>query len=298
MRRNTLLISVIAGLLLALGLAPPASAAPAFRALLFTKTVGYRHDSIPAGISMFQQQAAANNFELVQTEDSSVFTASNLATFDVIIMFQTSGMVWTSAAQRQAVEGYLASGKGIVGVHNATDMGIESEYPWWDQTMNGGAHMPEHSPGVLQGTAIVADKKHPSTTSLPDRWTPQRGVVQLRHQPARQRPRAGDRRRAHLQPRIPGDGPGPPDLLVPQRRRRAGVGHRDGPRDRLLQRDELPATTSSVASSGQPATPPATAAAPSGATSRSAPWTTTQSTRWRWAWHRTAASSTSSAAAR
>ncbi|MEV5446935.1 ThuA domain-containing protein, partial [Streptomyces sp. NPDC052644] len=142
----------------------------AFRALLFTKTVGYRHDSIPAGISMFQQQAAANNFELVQTEDSSVFTAANLATFDVIIMFQTSGMVWTSAAQRQAVEGYLASGKGIVGIHNALDMGIEGEYPWWDQTLNGGAHMPEHSPGVLPGTAIVADKQHPSTTGLPDRW--------------------------------------------------------------------------------------------------------------------------------
>ncbi|MFI7604465.1 ThuA domain-containing protein [Micromonospora sp. NPDC049366] len=170
MRRTTLIIATIAGLLLSLGLAPPASAAPAFRALLFTKTTGYRHDSIPAGISMFQQQAAANNFELVQSEDASAFTPANLATFDVLIMFQTSGMVWTSAAQRQAVEGYLASGKGIVAVHNATDMGIEGEYPWWDQTVNGGAHMPEHSPGVLPGTAIVADKQHPSTAGLPDRW--------------------------------------------------------------------------------------------------------------------------------
>ncbi|WLS43611.1 ThuA domain-containing protein [Micromonospora profundi] len=170
MRRKTLIMGMIASLMLVLGLAPPASAAPAFRALLFTKTAGYRHDSIPAGISMFQQQAAANNFELVQTEDASVFTPANLATFDVVIMFQTSGMVWTSAAQRQAIEGYLASGKGIVGVHNATDMGIEAEYPWWDQTVNGGAHMPEHSPGVLPGTAIVADKQHPSTVGLPDRW--------------------------------------------------------------------------------------------------------------------------------
>ncbi|MFD6567884.1 ThuA domain-containing protein [Micromonospora profundi] len=170
MRRKTLIMGMIASLMLVLGLAPPASAAPAFRALLFTKTAGYRHDSIPAGISMFQQQAAANNFELVQTEDASVFTPANLATFDVVIMFQTSGMVWTSAAQRQAIEGYLASGKGIVGVHNATDMGIEAEYPWWDQTINGGAHMPEHSPGVLPGTAIVADKQHPSTVGLPDRW--------------------------------------------------------------------------------------------------------------------------------
>ncbi|MEO3926844.1 ThuA domain-containing protein [Micromonosporaceae bacterium B7E4] len=170
MRRNTLIIGVLAGLLLSLALIPPASAAPAFRALLFSKTTGYRHDSIPAGISMFQQQAAANNFELVHSEDSNVFTPANLATFDVLIMFQTSGMVWTSAAQRQAVEGFLAGGKGIVAVHNATDMGIEGEYPWWDQTVNAGAHMPEHSPGVLPGTAIVADKKHPSTAGLPDRW--------------------------------------------------------------------------------------------------------------------------------
>jgi cytochrome c len=182
MRRSTLTIGVIAGILLSLAAVAPASAAPAFRALLFTKTAGYRHDSIPAGISMFQQQAAAENFELVHSEDAGVFTPANLATFDVLIMFQTSGMVWTSAAQRQAVEGFLASGKGIVAVHNATDMGIEGEYPWWDQTINAGAHMPEHSPGVLQGTAIVADKKHPSTASLPD---PQRGVVQLRPQSPR-----------------------------------------------------------------------------------------------------------------
>ncbi|MDG4769435.1 ThuA domain-containing protein [Solwaraspora sp. WMMD792] len=170
MRRNTPIIGLIAGLILALALVNPASAAPTFRALLFSKTVGYRHDSIPAGIAMFQQQAAANNFELVHSEDSNVFTPANLATFDVLIMFQTSGMIWTSAAQRQAVEGYLASGKGIAAVHNATDMNIEGEYPWWDQTVNGGVHMTEHSPGVLPGTAIVADKAHPSTADLPDRW--------------------------------------------------------------------------------------------------------------------------------
>ena len=170
MRRNALIMGAITGMVLAMALVKPASAAPAFRALLFTKTVGYRHDSIPAGISMIQQQAAANNFEVVQTEDSAVFTPANLATFDVLIMLQTSGMVFSTAAQRQAVEGFLASGKGIVAIHNATDMGIETEYPWWDQTVNAGAHMPEHSPGVLPGTAIVADKSHPSTAGLPDRW--------------------------------------------------------------------------------------------------------------------------------
>ncbi|MFC4037097.1 ThuA domain-containing protein [Dactylosporangium siamense] len=170
MRRSTLILGTIVGMLLAMALVKPAAAAPAFRALLFTGTLGYRHDSIPAGITMFQQQAAANNFEVVQTEDPAVFTTANLATYDVLIMFQTSGLVFTTAAQRSAVEGFLASGRGIVAIHNATDMGIDTEYPWWDQTVNAGAHMPAHSPGVLAGQAIVADKAHPSTAGLPDRW--------------------------------------------------------------------------------------------------------------------------------
>jgi glucose/arabinose dehydrogenase/PKD repeat protein len=57
-----------------------------------------------------------------------------------------------------------------VAIHNATDMGVENDFPWWDDLVNAGAHMPEHSPGVLQGTANVADRSHPSTADLPDRW--------------------------------------------------------------------------------------------------------------------------------
>ena len=168
--------AVLSGLMsLVLAMTPllqtaPAEAAPAFRALIFSKTAGFRHASIPAGLTMFSQLAAANNFEIVTSEDSSVFTPANLATFDVLVMFQTSGMVFNNQAERQAVQGFINGGKGIVAIHNATDMGIDTEYPWWDNTINGGAHMPEHSPGVLQGTAKVADKVHPSTAGLPDNW--------------------------------------------------------------------------------------------------------------------------------
>ncbi|MEU8075238.1 ThuA domain-containing protein [Catellatospora citrea] len=147
-----------------------ASAAPAFRALVFSETAGYRHGSIAAGVTMFNQLAAANNFEVVFSEDSSVLNTSNLNTFDVLVMFQTSGMIFDNDAQRTATQNFLRSGKGIVAIHNATDMGIESAFPWWDATVNGGAHMPEHSPGSLQGYARVADKVHPSTAGLPDNW--------------------------------------------------------------------------------------------------------------------------------
>ncbi|WP_020523647.1 ThuA domain-containing protein, partial [Catelliglobosispora koreensis] len=170
--------SVLSGLItLAMAMAglaligPPVSAAPAFRALIFSETAGYRHDSIPDGLAMFTQLAQQNNFEIVTSENSAaMFTPANLATFDVLVMFQTSGMVFDNDAQRQAVQGFLRSGKGIVAIHNATDMGIDTEFAWWDQTINAGAHMPAHSPGLFQGTAKVADKAHPSTSGLPDNW--------------------------------------------------------------------------------------------------------------------------------
>ena len=102
--------AVLAAVLMLLGIPPfvaAAKAAPEFRALLFTKTAGYRHDSIPNGVAMFQQLAAANNFEVVHTEDSAVFNDADLAGYDVVIMFQTSGMVWENDAQRAAMQTYV-----------------------------------------------------------------------------------------------------------------------------------------------------------------------------------------------
>ncbi len=146
--------------------AMPATAAPAAgeRVLLFTKTAGFRHDSIPAGVAMFQQMATDNGWQLTHTEDSAVFTDANLSTFDVVIMFQTSGMVWTTAEQRTAVQTYMRGGDGIVAIHNATDMNIESEFPWWDRML--GMTMTQHS-ATVAGTAKVADQVHPSN------WSPQ-----------------------------------------------------------------------------------------------------------------------------
>ncbi|MGW0549671.1 ThuA domain-containing protein [Streptomyces altiplanensis] len=166
----------LTALLLALLLgatALPATAvekAPAFRALLFTEAVGYVHGSIPAGIRMFEEEAAENGFEVVQTADSTVFDDEKLKDFDVIVMLQNSGMVWDTEAQRDALKKYVRGGGGVVAIHNTLDMGVEEEFPWWDEAINGGVHMPAHSPGVLKGTAKVADRVHPSTKGLPERW--------------------------------------------------------------------------------------------------------------------------------
>ncbi|WP_436495033.1 ThuA domain-containing protein [Actinokineospora sp. HUAS TT18] len=150
--------------------APPAQAHEAgLHVLLFTKTAAgaYRHDSIPAGIAMFESVAAARGWEMTKSEDAAVFNDATLATFDVVVMLQNGGMVWDTDAQRTAVQTYMRNGGGIVAIHNATDMNIESQFPWWDQML--GMTMTAHS-SIVQGTAKVADKKHPSGATLPDRW--------------------------------------------------------------------------------------------------------------------------------
>ncbi|WP_055692934.1 ThuA domain-containing protein [Streptomyces prasinopilosus] len=166
-------LSLVSSALLVAGLAAPATAHPeGFHVLLFTKTApgAYRHDSIPAAITMFDQVAAERGWELTKSENAAVFNDADLAEYDVVAMVQTSGMVWQTDAQRQAVQKYVRNGGGIAAVHNTLDMGIENDFPWWDQLVNGGAHMPAHSPGSLKGTAKVADRVHPSTAHLPDRW--------------------------------------------------------------------------------------------------------------------------------
>ncbi len=171
-RSRTLVALGLAPLLAAGALTVTASTAEAaeFRALLFTRAVGYVHDSIPAGIQMFQEEAAENDIELVQTDDPAVFNDEELAGFDVVIMLQNSGMVWDTDAQRQAMQDYVTGGGGVVALHNALDAGIEGEFPWWDEVINGGAHMPGHAYGPQNGTVHIEDPNHPSTQGLPETW--------------------------------------------------------------------------------------------------------------------------------
>ncbi|MGP4113711.1 ThuA domain-containing protein [Streptomyces sp. 4N509B] len=172
--RSRALVALTMAPLLAAGaltaVASTAHAQPEFRALLFTRAVGYVHDSIPAGIQMFREEAAEQNIELVQTDDPTVFDDAELDGFDVVIMLQNSGMVWDTDAQRQAMRDYVTGGGGVVALHNTLDAGVEGEFPWWDETVNGGAHMPGHAYGPQNGTVHVEDPDHPSTQGLPETW--------------------------------------------------------------------------------------------------------------------------------
>lgn len=172
-RRATLGLGVAGAVGMGLMTPTPAAAHDEFRALLFTEVAAgsYRHDSIPEGIKMVDKLAVDHHFAVEKSEDSAIFNDADLARFDVVIMLQNGGMVWDNDAQRDAVKKYVGDGGGIVAIHNATDMNIDSSFPWWDAFVNGGAHMTAHSSNGEEGTAYQIDEVHESTKHLPDRWT-------------------------------------------------------------------------------------------------------------------------------
>ncbi|MBB5868872.1 glucose/arabinose dehydrogenase [Allocatelliglobosispora scoriae] len=144
---------------------PAASAAPDFTVLVFSKTAGFRHDAIPAGITAIQQLGTANNFAVEATEDAAAFTDANLARFKVVIWLSTTGDVLNDT-QQAAFERYIRGGGGYVGVHAAAD--TEYTWPWYGKLV--GAYFESH-PAPAQVTVRVADRVNVSTATLPQRWS-------------------------------------------------------------------------------------------------------------------------------
>ncbi|AEB47278.1 ThuA domain-containing protein [Micromonospora maris] len=149
----------------AAGRTAAAAAADPYSVLVFSKTAGFRHDSIPAGIRAIQQLGTANNFTVVTTEDGGAFTDTNLARFKAVIWLSTTGDV-LNASQQSAFERYIRAGGGYVGVHAASD--TEYDWAWYGQLV--GAYFNSH-PANQTATVKVEDYAHESTRHLPERWS-------------------------------------------------------------------------------------------------------------------------------
>ena len=153
-------------LLLATPLTLGAASEPAFRVLVFSKTAGYRHAAIPAGIAAIWTLAEKNGFAVDATEDATVFRDDNLKRYAVVVFLSTTGDV-LDEAQQKAFEGYIKGGGGFVGVHAATD--TEYDWPFYGETV--GAYFASHPKGTPTAIVRVEDANHPSTKGLPKAWT-------------------------------------------------------------------------------------------------------------------------------
>ncbi len=139
-------------------------AAPRFRVVVFSKTEGYRHESIPAGIQAVEDLGAANDFEVEATEDAAVFSDERLSTFDAVVFLNTNGDV-LAAEQQDALRRFVEGGGGWVGVHSAA--ATEYDWPWYGQLV--GAYFDDH-PEPQAAVIQVADRVFPASAHLPDRW--------------------------------------------------------------------------------------------------------------------------------
>ncbi len=132
--------------------------------LVFSKTAGYRHDSIESGVTAIKELGAANKFAVDHTEDSAAFNAENLEKYRVVIFLNTTGDILDDT-QQEALVGFMKKGRGFVGIHAAAD--TEYEWPWYGQLV--GAWFASH-PRIQQATVDVVDRKHPSTSHLDEKW--------------------------------------------------------------------------------------------------------------------------------
>ncbi|WNM37244.1 lectin [Micromonospora halotolerans] len=145
--------------------ATPAAAADApYDVLVFSKTAGFRHDAIPAGIQAVRDLGAANNFTVTATEDAAQFTTANLARYEAVVFLNTTGDV-LDPTQQAAFEAYVGAGGGYVGVHAAAD--TEYDWPFYGNLV--GAWFASH-PAIQPATVRVEDRAHAATAHLPQAW--------------------------------------------------------------------------------------------------------------------------------
>jgi hypothetical protein len=152
----------------------PAKPMQARKVLLFSKTAGFRHGSIPVGIaSLTLLGKTTGAFEAVASEDDAMFEPETLKDFDAVIMVNTTGELFRprqwpadpkqkeAAQEREArlkksLVDFVRGGKGIAGTHSATDT-----YKNWKEynEMMGGAFVSH--PWHTQVPVRVLAPEHP-----------------------------------------------------------------------------------------------------------------------------------------
>ncbi len=138
-------------------------AAPA-RVLVFSKTAGYRHESIEIGRKTLIAMGAANGFTVDTTEDASRITEDSLKKYAAVVFLNTTGNVLDRASELD-LQRYIEAGGGYVGIHAASD----AEYDWrWYGRLVGG-YFTSH-PEQQEATLNVVDGTHGSTAHLPKEW--------------------------------------------------------------------------------------------------------------------------------
>ena len=132
--------------------------------LIFSKTEGWHHESIPEGNKALIALGQENGFKVDTTTNSNYFQSDSLKKYSTVIFLSTTGDV-LNPDQQQAFKSYIQSGGGFVGIHGAAD--TEHGWNWYGELVGG--YFKSH-PDQQEAVLNVMNVKHPSTQHLPQQW--------------------------------------------------------------------------------------------------------------------------------
>jgi type 1 glutamine amidotransferase len=127
--------------------------------LVFWLCKGYFHESIPVinkAIELMGKKTGA--YETVFSDDMNMFDAKKLAEFDGVVFNNTTKLDFNEPSQRQALMDFVKGGKGVIGIHAATD----NFYNWPEAAeMMGGLFV--YHPWTAGGTWAIknVEPNHP-----------------------------------------------------------------------------------------------------------------------------------------
>jgi cytochrome c len=131
--------------------------------LVFSKTKGYRHESIPDGRLALIELGKKNDFAVDTTENAALFTEENLKKYSAVVFLSTT-MDVLDPVQQSAFKRFIEAGGGFVGIHAAAD--TEYEWPWYGKLV--GAYFKSH-PKIQE--ARIKKIKSFGNNNLPETWT-------------------------------------------------------------------------------------------------------------------------------
>ena len=134
------------------------------RILVYSRTTGYRHASIPAGIKALERLGWEHGFEVEASEGVHSFRSGRLERYDAVVFLSTSGAVLDGPG-RSALTHYLKQGGSWLGIHAAST--TEYDWPWFEGLV--GAWFDQH-PEIQPAVLTVEDREHPATEHLGATW--------------------------------------------------------------------------------------------------------------------------------
>ncbi|HKZ38051.1 MAG TPA: ThuA domain-containing protein, partial [Chryseolinea sp.] len=133
------------------------------RVLVFSKTKGYRHESIGVGKLALIELGKKNQFEVDTTENSDFFNEENLKRYRAVIFLNTT-MDVLDPVQQTEFKRFIEAGGGFMGIHAAAD--TEYEWPWYGDLL--GAYFKSHP--KTQEAKFVKASDSDLVKNLPAEW--------------------------------------------------------------------------------------------------------------------------------